>query len=176
MTAAASAPAASTSPTLVSVIPPMATKGTGTSGRTRRSSVGADELEPRLGGGGVHAAHRHVVGPVGNRLAGLRGVVGGDAEDHRRRQDAARRRRREIVLADVQAVRLHRTGEIGPVVHDEERPCLPASRAEGMGQGQEVDHGARLVAELDEPRAAREHGLEQGGQGAPARRLPSRIT
>ena len=174
MTATASAPASMTSAALAAVMPPIATKGTGISGRSfRTEQSGPTSWKPGLAPGREDAADGDVVGAIREGLPGLRRVVGRDAEHHAGREDAARGRRREdrpgrrgARRRSTARARSARSLTMKRAPAGRQRPRRArATRAE-------LGHGRGLVPELDEAAPAREHRVEQRRERAAARDLP----
>ena len=95
--------------------------------------------------------------------------MGGKAEDHAGFEERASGRRREIVLAEVNTVRVDRDREVDAIVHDERHARGAAARAQPLRQGKERTRGARLLAQLDHLGAAVERAREDGVEIAPAR-------
>ena len=60
---------------------------------------------------------------------------------------------RQVFLSHVHAVRAHGQRQVHVVVHDEQRPPLPAQRLQRLRYGKLQPLLPRLIAQLDEPRA-----------------------
>ena len=124
------APAASTSGSRCSSIPPIANHGLSVArfrpaaSRTR-SRPGARPA--RFGRGRPARADAEVVDLFGRCGARLRAVVGGPADHRARADDVARDRQRQVVLAEVQHVGARRTRDVGAVV-DREQSAVAARR------------------------------------------------
>src|SRR5207302_3095572 len=130
-----------------------------------------DQLEARLGRGGEDRAHRHVVGAGGYRCPRLLGGVGGDAEEHAGAEERSGDAGGEIVLPEVDTVRLDRDGEVDAVVDDERHPRGRAAAAQPLGQRQQPARRPLLFPKLDHPAAGGDGALEDPVEfPAPGRR------
>ncbi|GAA2005290.1 hypothetical protein GCM10009818_15620 [Nakamurella flavida] len=101
--------------------------------------------------------------------------MAGQPDQHLRADEPARHRDGQVVLTDVQDVRAGGHGQVGPVVHAEQR-AVPTAGVPQHGQGSELLPGLQraepaltgrtLVAQLDRTDPAGQRGLGEGGQVA----------
>ena len=99
--------------------------------------------------------------------------MGGPADHHVRAQDPPGLRHGQVVLAQVQHVGAGGEGEVGPIVHREQRPVASRGRTQN-GQGGQLAEGLQravlplpgrsLVAQLDHFHPACERGLGELGE------------
>ncbi len=61
---------------------------------------------------------------------------------------------RQVLLAEMDAVGVHRQSQIAPVVDQKARAGIPRGLAQGDGLAVGRQHGGRFIAVLKEPRAA----------------------
>ena len=157
--ATASAPASRTAAAVSGVIPPIATRGSETAARTARTSVEAPRREgAALGGRREDRADADVVGAGRRGGAGLLDVVGRDARSAAGAQDGARGRDRQVVLAEVDAVRVDgASATSGAVVDEQERAgARVVSAAYGPRRCKQLAAAGVLQPELEESCAAGE--------------------
>src|SRR3974390_2055567 len=77
--------------------------------------------------GGEDHSRPHIVGTVPLGLLRLLYIAGGDTENFMRPDETPRRRRRHILLPDMNAIGVHREGDIYAVIHNE-NGAMPAAQ------------------------------------------------
>ena len=88
--------------------------------------------------------------------AGLLDRRDGQADHHLRADQPPGQRRGQVFLAEVEPIRLEQRGDVGRVVHDEERVDFSAERLHSLGLAQEFPPLESLRAKLYDPRSGPE--------------------
>ena len=110
-------------------------------GRSRKKRTEADVVRLLLKGG-----------------SGLRGAVGGEADEFARADEAAGFGDGLVVLPDMNAVGARGSDEFGMVVEEEGNSSRAAERSEVLGDGEDLLGGEFFGAELEDLDSASEHG------------------
>ena len=118
----------------------------------------ADRRVVRLGGSRKKRAKADVVGLLSKSGAGLRGTVGGEADELAGADEAAGFGDGLVVLTDMHAVRTCGADEFGVVVEDEGNSRLAAERGEDLGERENFGGGEFFGAKLEDLDATSEHG------------------
>ena len=150
-------------------MPPIANHGSGCDAAGNAGNV-TDQIQPgrrpaRLRRGGPARADRHVVhaGLQQGRLGLGRGVAGA-SDEHVCSHQLARDRDRQVTLPQVQHVGARRVGDVGPVVHRDERTVPIAGRPHHGECGQFIGGLEPLVSELDHIDAAGQDRVQESSE------------
>jgi hypothetical protein len=90
--------------------------------------------------------------------AGLRGAVGGEADEFSWTSEAAGLGDGLVVLPDMHTVGARGSDEFGVVVKDKGNSRLAAERGEVLGKGEDFGRGEFFGAELEDLDSPSEHG------------------
>ena len=100
----------------------------------------------------------------------LRGAVARPPDDRPGPEDPPRHRQRQVVLPEVEHVRPGREGDVGPVVHRQQRAVPAAGGREHLEQRELLARLEALLPQLHDVDPAAENRVEERGQvtlGAP---------
>ena len=119
---------------------------------------GADGRVVGLGGSRKKWAEADIVGLLLEGGAGLRGTVGGEADELAGADEAAGFSNGLVVLADMHSIRTGGTDEFGVVVKDKGNPGGATERGEVLGKRENFGGREFFGAELEDLDSPSEHG------------------
>lgn len=120
-----------------------------------------ESLKP-LGLRGKHRSDSNVIGAVTDGVASLLGAVRGNPHEARGPENLSHVGNAQLVLSDVDAIGIGQQGQIGPIVHDEQRARFggPTTQRAGALEQEPVTDG--FLAKLDDLRAASQRAAHRG--------------